>query len=274
MSQPTPAAELDEPLRLESGSGGGGGDRNGRLDPGAVLIRQLDLPAAMSMKQVRAAVGLQLDRLSPLPPSEILFDVALVGPSEEGNCRYAVAMVPVCRLPPGALGARGRLRYATQIEQSELLFQFRFEEAPSAAGRRAVTPDRMLLALLLLLLAAAGTRRLDRELEAVVSQADAISSSGEGAARSLPGARPQGTPADQRIATVALCTFRIVAALPAPEVKIASLDVTASGAVIVFAQGLTPSQHQALERIPGAAIASLGSERVAARLSSGGCRER
>lgn len=81
-----------------------------RLEPGA-LVRRLDvgLPAsdvllrrirvpASAASHMRAVVKLQLDRLSPFPPEDVLFDCRKLGPESDGEIEVEVGIVPKATL--------------------------------------------------------------------------------------------------------------------------------------------------------------------------------
>jgi len=98
-----------------------------------LFVQAVDLPVA-ALKDARAAVALQLDRLSPLPPGEGVAAVALVGPAEANLTRYAVAIAPLAIFTPTP-GGRALKRVWLDGTLEGETYRFRFDH-PETAGER------------------------------------------------------------------------------------------------------------------------------------------
>lgn len=94
-----------------------------------VMTRVLRLPTA-SPRQARAMVRLQLDRLSPLPPSNIVYDLAVLR-RDGAETVYALGIIRRSALDGGETANRGGLQVRQKIEGVDVVFRFR---DPDAAG--------------------------------------------------------------------------------------------------------------------------------------------
>jgi len=134
-----------------------------------VFVRAVDLPT-LSLRQARAAVGHQLDILSPLPPAEVVASVVLVGPTEEGLNRYAVGLAP--RRLIAETPAEGRT--VTLIGRLDgQVIAFRFSRGGRETGLGAWLEIAILAGACLAIVLAAANLRVDREIDAVQAKVDA-----------------------------------------------------------------------------------------------------
>lgn len=93
------------------------------------MTRILRLPTH-SVRQARSIVRLQLDRLSPLPPSEVLFDlVRLRDDGAEGV--FALGILRRALLRDPALASRRTIAVRRIVEDAEVVFRFRNAAAAS-----------------------------------------------------------------------------------------------------------------------------------------------
>lgn len=99
-----------------------------------LFVQAVDLPVA-ALKGARAAVALQLDRLSPLPAGEGVAAVALIGPAEANLTRYAVAIAPLAIFTPVPGGRPLKRVWIDGMLDGET-YRFRFDH-PETAGERA-----------------------------------------------------------------------------------------------------------------------------------------
>jgi hypothetical protein len=138
-----------------------------------VFVRAIDLPT-LSLRQARAAVAQQLDILSPLPPADVAWSVALLGPTEDGLSRFAVGFVPRRRLadlaPDGAA-----VRLVGQLDGQDI--EFRFDRSGSGGAGAMSLGARLEIAtvagLCLAVVLAGANLRVDRELDQVQARLDA-----------------------------------------------------------------------------------------------------
>lgn len=110
------------------------------LEPASVLVRTLVLPTT-SLKRAAQAVRLQLDRLSPAPESEILYDLAMVGEGADGGgATWAVAFA---RRTAVARACAALERPSVAVEKTvagrEVTFRFR-DPSGGFVGRPAWAP--------------------------------------------------------------------------------------------------------------------------------------
>jgi hypothetical protein len=88
-----------------------------------VMTRTLRLPTA-SPRQARSIVKLQLDRLSPLPTSEIVFD--LVSLKRDGaETVYALGLLRQSALKQSAFAARRIVQVSHLVDGQNVVFRFR-----------------------------------------------------------------------------------------------------------------------------------------------------
>lgn len=108
-----------------------------------VMTRLVRLPTG-SLRQARRIVGLQLDRLSPLPAAETAFDLVQVR-QEGAETAYALGIVRRVHLTDPAYANRRQIVLKRTVDNAEVLFRFRnpnaiddrearwFKHAPNAA---------------------------------------------------------------------------------------------------------------------------------------------
>jgi hypothetical protein len=137
-----------------------------------VFVRALDLPT-LSLRQARAAVAQQLDILSPLPPSEVVSSVVLIGPVEEGLNRFAVGLAPRALLIRTAQAGERTVTLAGRLEGEELAFRF---DVPGAVSGKPNWGARLELATTigacLAIVLAAVSLRLGGEIERARARVD------------------------------------------------------------------------------------------------------
>lgn len=88
-----------------------------------VMTRVLRLPTA-SPRQARSIVKLQLDRLSPLPASEVAFDLAVLR-RDGAETVYALGLLRQAALKQPAYAARRIIPARQTVEGQEVVFRFR-----------------------------------------------------------------------------------------------------------------------------------------------------
>ncbi len=88
-----------------------------------VMTRVLRLPTP-SVRQARSIVRLQLDRLSPLPAAETLFDLAPLG-QEAGETLYALGILRRSALADPAFGAQRLIAVSKTVGGRDVMFRFR-----------------------------------------------------------------------------------------------------------------------------------------------------
>lgn len=127
-----------------------------------VMTRVLRLPTR-SMRQARAIVRLQLDRLSPLPPNTVLFDLVQLSPVG-AEAVYALGILRKSALQEQALANQRRVALARTVEGREVVFRFRNPAAVDDREARwlAHAPKAALLALAAAAVALAGQIRADQ----------------------------------------------------------------------------------------------------------------
>jgi hypothetical protein len=136
-----------------------------RPTPLEVMTRALRLPT-LSKRQARSIVRIQLDRLSPLPVAETVFDVVLIHPEgTEGLWALGIAR-KVALLDP-ALTTTAVIPVAKSVEGTEVVFRFRNPGAVSAFEARwlANAPAAAIIAVGLAAVALAANVRADQWCE-------------------------------------------------------------------------------------------------------------
>ena len=88
-----------------------------------VMTRTVRLPTA-SRAQARDIIRLQLDRLSPLPRADILFDVVPLD-RQGGETRYALGVVRKAALDDPAFTRRRLVEVRRLVDGAEAVFRFR-----------------------------------------------------------------------------------------------------------------------------------------------------
>lgn len=88
-----------------------------------VMTRVLRLPTGSS-RQARRIVGLQLDRLSPLPPTEVLYDLVSVR-RDGAETVYALGLLRRSALSDPAFAARRTIQVSRSVDGVEASFRFR-----------------------------------------------------------------------------------------------------------------------------------------------------
>lgn len=127
--------------------------------PPQVMARLLRQPTTSRMK-ARAIVRLQLDRLSPLPPAETVFDLVLVERAGTEGV-FALGVVRKADLARAEFHGQRVIALSQQVEGASAVFRF---ANPSWAGPKAPewlrhAPSAAVLAGTLALVAAAGAHR-------------------------------------------------------------------------------------------------------------------
>ncbi|HYC74687.1 hypothetical protein [Brevundimonas sp.] len=88
-----------------------------------VMTRVLRLPTR-SLRQARAITRLQLDRLSPLPVADTVFELAPLG-HEAGETVYALGVLRRSALADPAFGAQRIVAVAKTVGGQDVVFRFR-----------------------------------------------------------------------------------------------------------------------------------------------------
>jgi hypothetical protein len=200
--------------------------------PASVFVRAIDLPTP-SLRQARAAVAQQLDILSPLPPAETAHCVVLLGPAEDGLCRYAVGFVPRASLAGGAPADRIVTLFGVLDGRR---IPFRFDRGRGAAVRKAASRSPVEIvtiagACVAIVLAAANVRvdqALDRAQDRLDSAQTSLARRGrEAAAVSRVAAAWRDTLA-MRNAGVVDCGLRALSAASGGQARLARLSLSGS----------------------------------------------
>lgn len=144
-----------------------------------VMTRILTLPTR-SLRQARAITRLQLDRLSPLPPNEVVFDLAVLK-AGSAEVTYALGLLRRSALQNPDFASRRSVTVIRRIEDTEVTFRFRNVFAVDDREVRwlARAPQAALIALGLGALALAGQIRAEqwravRLPEIAAAQRDAV----------------------------------------------------------------------------------------------------
>lgn len=88
-----------------------------------VMTRVVRLPTSSS-RQARRIVGLQLDRLSPLPAAEVLYDLAPLR-RDGAETVYALSLLRRSALSDPAFAARRTIQVSRSVDGVEATFRFR-----------------------------------------------------------------------------------------------------------------------------------------------------
>lgn len=126
-----------------------------------VMTRLVRLPTR-SPRQARRIVGLQLDRLSPLPAPDTAYDLVLIR-QDGAETLYALGIVRKAHLGDAAYANRRHIALTRKVETTEVAFRFR---NPHAVDDREVrwlkhAPKAAVIALGLALVTAAASQRAD-----------------------------------------------------------------------------------------------------------------
>lgn len=127
-----------------------------------VMARALRLPAG-PRRQARAIVRMQLDRLSPLPPRDVLFDLVPLR-TEGAETTYALGVVRRAALDDAAFAGRSVVALSRQVEGVEVVFRFHNAGAVADWETRWLrhAPRAALLMLGIAAVGLAGQLRADR----------------------------------------------------------------------------------------------------------------
>lgn len=143
-----------------------------------LMTRMMRLPTS-SIREARSIVRLQLDRLSPLPASETVFDVVPLQ-AEKAQGVYAVGILRRAILSSAPYDTRPVLTLTRDVEGRSVTFRFRNADATSEFEARYLkhAPHALMIALgiaavSLSIQVKAGEWR-DREMPEVASQARAL----------------------------------------------------------------------------------------------------
>lgn len=112
-----------------------------------VMTRLMRLPTS-SIREARSIVRLQLDRLSPLPSAETVFDVVSVR-AEEGQGVYAIGILRRAILSTPPYDARPVLSLTRDVDGRRVTFRFRNAGATSEMEARYLrhAPHALMMAL-------------------------------------------------------------------------------------------------------------------------------
>ena len=143
-----------------------------------LMTRVMRLPTS-SIREARSIVRLQLDRLSPLPASETVFDVVPLQ-AEQAQGVYAVGILRRALLSSPPYDTRAVLTLTRDVEGRSVTFRFRNAGATSEAEARYLkhAPHALMIALgiaavcLSIQVKAADWR--DQQLPAIASEARAL----------------------------------------------------------------------------------------------------
>jgi hypothetical protein len=127
-----------------------------------VMVRVLRLPTR-APRQARAIVRMQLDRLSPLPASETLFDLVPLR-QDGGETVYALGIVRRATLGDPAFTSQRTVTATRPVEGEEVVFRFRNAGAVDDREARWLkhAPRLALVCLGLAAVALAGQLRADQ----------------------------------------------------------------------------------------------------------------
>jgi|GEM_PF-3101817 len=220
--------------------------------PSELFVQAVDLPVA-ALKDARAAVALQLDRLSPLPPGEGVAAVALIGPAEANLTRYAVAVAPLAIFTPTPGGRPLKRVWLDGTLEGET-YRFRFDH-PETAGERAEGIRGYLQvvaisALCLILILGGASIGLDQRL---VGDQDRLERTRVGVAAARRQAQAQSTAArrwaqlgETNQAGRVGCVFDRLAAGGQGRAYLSALSITPSLTTVNYSTAPTPERLTAL----------------------------
>jgi hypothetical protein len=197
-----------------------------------VMTRVLRLPTG-SLRQARAIVRMQLDRLSPLPVASVLFDLVRLPSPPGAEIPYALGILRRSILRDPAFVNRRIVALARSVDGVEVTFRFRNAGAVDDRETRwlAQAPRAAALALGLAAVALAGQIRADQWREARLPVIAAEQRTAARAARDA-GAQAAAT-ADWRAldrtdaATRFLCVTGKIAAVDRKAVAVAGFSAEA-----------------------------------------------
>ncbi|MNR99307.1 hypothetical protein D3C71_308930 [compost metagenome] len=126
-----------------------------------VMTRFVRLPTR-SLRQARRVVGLQLDRLSPLPAADTAYDLVMIR-QDGAETLYALGIVRKAHLSDAAYANRRHIALTRTVETTEVAFRFR---NPHAVDDREIrwlkhAPRAAVITLGLALVTAAADQRAD-----------------------------------------------------------------------------------------------------------------
>lgn len=127
-----------------------------------VMTRVLRLPTR-APRQARAIVRMQLDRLSPLPAADTLFDLVALR-QEAGETVYALGIVRRAALAGDAFSAQRTVTVTRSVEDQTVVFRFRNAGAVDDREARWLrhAPRTALISLGLAAVALAGNLRTEQ----------------------------------------------------------------------------------------------------------------
>ncbi|QDH72313.1 hypothetical protein [Brevundimonas sp. M20] len=127
-----------------------------------VMTRIVSLPTT-SLRQARAIVRLQLDRLSPLPPKDVVFDLVRLK-TTGAETGYALGILRRSALQNPAFASRRAITATRSVDGVEATFRFRniFAVDDREARWLVHAPRAALIALGLAAVALAGQMRADQ----------------------------------------------------------------------------------------------------------------
>ena len=95
-----------------------------------VMARLIRLPTR-SLRQARSIVRMQMDRLSPLPMAEVVFDLVLIR-AEGADTLYGLGIIRKTALADPALGGKSTVEAHRTVEGHPLVFRYRSPDAVNA----------------------------------------------------------------------------------------------------------------------------------------------
>lgn len=216
----------------------------GRL---AVMTRVLKLPAR-TRRQARAMVRMQIDRLSPLPAAEVVFDVAIL--SQEGaQGVFALGMARKADLSAPTFAAEAVVVVHQTVDGVPVEFRFPNSQGVDQRERRLLrhAPAAALLAMGLAALALASAIKAEswrgQQLPMIASSQRQAAVAAR-SARQLADARQAWTALDRSDAAVRLVCIstRLDTATP---VRITALNVGDDGVMLRLSPGVSTRNLEA-----------------------------
>lgn len=264
----------EAPLTIGTGDGGS----LPSLHPDELFVRVLALPTASAAK-ARAAVRLQMERLSPAPLEEIAYALAPLS-TADGLSRWAVAFVRRERLAAVCqTQARSGIEVRKVIEGQDAIFAFSDPDAAQTLARQwaALLPHAAALAFALMMLLAVSHVRLGEAIAGIEEPGGARDLATRAvetaAARDVAGrswAAAQTAPA----VDMTLCVLRTTAGAVAGRRAIAALDARPGQARVTLVGAAAEAER--LKSNKGVTVSSEaagGAERMAIAVAPAACVE-
>lgn len=127
-----------------------------------VMTRVLRLPT-QSVRQARAIVKMQLDRLSPVPVAETVFDLVLIRP-EGAEGLFALGLTRRAGLSGPAFADRRTVTASRVVDAADVMFRFRNPDGVDDRERRLLqhAPKAAMIAVSVTAVLLAGAYRADQ----------------------------------------------------------------------------------------------------------------